>query len=133
MVSIHVDLEKLEWRPGSAKYGPVAVHEGKEIIQSAILSDRRQEGGNRRGRPLRRACLQSSRRSRHKIGPARPRLQRLHSELGGTGTQRPYRNRNAEPRYLSRRTGPEYILRYCRSEPGFGDALKPVSSTLRIT
>jgi len=41
MVSIHVDIEKLEWRPGSAKYGPVAVHEGKEIIQSAILSDQR--------------------------------------------------------------------------------------------
>jgi hypothetical protein len=45
MVSIHVDIEKLEWRPGSAKYGSVATHEGKEIIQSAILSDRRQEGG----------------------------------------------------------------------------------------
>jgi hypothetical protein len=45
MVSIHVDLEKLEWRLGSAKYGPVAIHDGKEIIQSAILSDRRQEGG----------------------------------------------------------------------------------------
>src|SRR5215467_4375984 len=45
MVSIHVDIEKLEWRPGSAKYGLVAIHEGKEIIQSAILSDRRQEGG----------------------------------------------------------------------------------------
>lgn len=45
MVSIHVDLEKLEWRPGSAKHGAVAIHEGKEIIQSAILSDRRQDGG----------------------------------------------------------------------------------------
>jgi hypothetical protein len=45
MASIHVDLETLEWKPGSAKYGAVAVHEGKEIIQSAILSDRRQEGG----------------------------------------------------------------------------------------
>jgi hypothetical protein len=45
MVSIYVDIEKLEWMPGSAKYGPVAIHEGKEIIQSAILSDRRQEGG----------------------------------------------------------------------------------------
>ena len=33
MVSIHVDLEKLEWKPGSAKYGAVAVHEGEEIIQ----------------------------------------------------------------------------------------------------
>ena len=49
MVSIHVNLEMLEWRPGSAKYGPVAVHEGKEIIQSAILSDRRQEGGGTGG------------------------------------------------------------------------------------
>jgi len=45
MASIHVDLEKLEWRSGSAKYGPVALHDGKEIIQSAILSDRRLEGG----------------------------------------------------------------------------------------
>jgi hypothetical protein len=45
MVSIQVDLEELEWRLGSAKYGPVAVHEGDEVIQSAILSDRRKEGG----------------------------------------------------------------------------------------
>jgi hypothetical protein len=45
MVSIHLDIEKLEWKPGSAKYGPVAIHDGKEIIQSKILSDRRQEGG----------------------------------------------------------------------------------------
>jgi hypothetical protein len=68
MVSIHVDIEKLEWTPGSAKYGAVAVYDGKEIIPSKILSDRRQEGGglafvqgftaaeeacqNRRGRAL---------------------------------------------------------------------------------
>jgi hypothetical protein len=45
MASIHVDMERLEWRPGSAKYGPAALHEGNEIIQSAILSDRRREGG----------------------------------------------------------------------------------------
>ena len=45
MVSIHVDIEKLEWTPGSAKYGAVAVYDGKEITQSKILSDRRQEGG----------------------------------------------------------------------------------------
>ena len=45
MVSIHVDIDKLEWRPGSAKYGAVAIHDGKEIMQSKILSDRRQEGG----------------------------------------------------------------------------------------
>ena len=45
MVSLHVDVEKLEWVPGSAKYGPVAIHEGKEIIQSKVLSDRRRDGG----------------------------------------------------------------------------------------
>jgi hypothetical protein len=45
MVSIHVDVEKLEWTPGSAKYGSRAIHHGEEIIQSKILSDRRQEGG----------------------------------------------------------------------------------------
>jgi hypothetical protein len=45
MVSIHVDIDKLEWRPGSAKHGAVAIHDGKEIMQSKILSDRRQEGG----------------------------------------------------------------------------------------
>ncbi|HEY3908766.1 MAG TPA: hypothetical protein VGM07_02640 [Stellaceae bacterium] len=45
MVSIHVDIEKLQWRPGSAKYGAAALHDGREIIQSKILSDRRAEGG----------------------------------------------------------------------------------------
>jgi len=45
MVSLHVDVETLEWVPGSAKYGPVAIHEGKEIIQSKVLSDRRRHGG----------------------------------------------------------------------------------------
>ena len=45
MVSIHVDIDELEWMPGSAKYGAVAIHDGKEIIQSKILSDRRAEGG----------------------------------------------------------------------------------------
>jgi hypothetical protein len=45
MVSIHVDIEKVEWGPGSAKYGAVAVHDGKEIMQNKILSDRRQQGG----------------------------------------------------------------------------------------
>jgi hypothetical protein len=29
MVSIHVDIEKLEWTPGSAKYGAAAVYDGK--------------------------------------------------------------------------------------------------------
>src|SRR5260370_20605953 len=34
MVSIHIDLEKLDWRPGSAQYVPVALHAGTEIIHS---------------------------------------------------------------------------------------------------
>jgi hypothetical protein len=101
MVSIHVDLDELEWMPGSAKYGAVAIHNGKEIIQSKILSDRRAEGGglallsrvspppgklvkivavarsdehvfNPRGRP------------RHKIRPACTRRWRLHAQLGRT-------------------------------------------------
>jgi len=45
MASVHVDIENVEWRPGSEKFGPAALHEGKEIIRSKILSDRRQEGG----------------------------------------------------------------------------------------
>ena len=45
MVSIHVDIDELEWMPGSAKYGAEAIHDDKEIIQSKILSDRRAEGG----------------------------------------------------------------------------------------
>jgi hypothetical protein len=45
MASIDVDIEKLEWMPGSAKYGPAALHDGKEIMENKILSDRRREGG----------------------------------------------------------------------------------------
>jgi|SRR5215469_1255070 len=45
MASIHVDIEELEWKPGSAKYGPAATYGGEEIIQSKVLSDRRAEGG----------------------------------------------------------------------------------------
>ena len=45
MASIRVDIENMAWRPGSAKYGPAALHEGKEILQSKILSDRRPDGG----------------------------------------------------------------------------------------
>jgi hypothetical protein len=45
MVSLHIDIEQLEWVPGSAKYGPAVVHDGKEVLQTKILSDRRSEGG----------------------------------------------------------------------------------------
>ena len=45
MVSTHVDIDKAEWTPGTAFYGPTALDEGKEIVQLKILSDRRQQGG----------------------------------------------------------------------------------------
>jgi len=45
MVSTHVDIEKTEWTPGAPFYGPEAVHQGNDIVQLKILSDRRSEGG----------------------------------------------------------------------------------------
>jgi len=45
MVSTHVDIDMAEWTPGTAFYGPTALHDGKEIVQLKILSDRRQQGG----------------------------------------------------------------------------------------
>ena len=147
MVSIHVDIEKLEWRPGSAKYGPVAVHEGKEIIQSAILSDRRQEGGglallSRVAPPPGKvvkivsvACsdehvfhLEGGRVT--KSGqPARAESDYTLNTEGQVHSAF-YRNRDAEPCHLSRRTGREHILRGCGCDLGFGGALRPVRSIL---
>jgi hypothetical protein len=45
MVSTHVYIEKTEWTAGAPFYGPAAVHQGKDIVQLKILSDRRSEGG----------------------------------------------------------------------------------------
>jgi hypothetical protein len=45
MVSTHVDIENTEWTGGAPFYGPTAVHQGKDIVQLKILSDRRSEGG----------------------------------------------------------------------------------------
>jgi len=45
MVSIHVDVEKLEWTSGVPFYGSGAVHHGKDIVQLKVLSDRRSEDG----------------------------------------------------------------------------------------
>jgi hypothetical protein len=45
MVSTHVDIENTDWTPGAPFYGPAAVHQGKDIVQLKILSDRRSEGG----------------------------------------------------------------------------------------
>ena len=45
MASTHVEIESIEWMPGTPFYGPAAVYDGKDIVQLKILSDRRPEGG----------------------------------------------------------------------------------------
>jgi hypothetical protein len=45
MASTHVDIEKAEWTPGTPFYGPTARHDGSDIVQLKVLSDRRPEGG----------------------------------------------------------------------------------------
>src|SRR5262249_13629251 len=45
MASIHVDIESAPWTSGVPFYGPAAVHEGREIVQLKVLSDRRQADG----------------------------------------------------------------------------------------
>lgn len=45
MASIHVDYATMEWTSGASFYGPAAVHDGKDIVQLKVLSDRRREGG----------------------------------------------------------------------------------------
>ena len=45
MRSIHVDLDRIEWTPGSAYKGPEALYQGQEVFYRKVLSDRRQEGG----------------------------------------------------------------------------------------
>jgi hypothetical protein len=45
MISIHVDLDSIDWTPGSAYKGPDALYQGQEVFYRKVLSDRRQEGG----------------------------------------------------------------------------------------
>ena len=45
MASTHVDVAAAEWTSGVPFYGPAAAHDGKDIVQLKVLSDRRAEGG----------------------------------------------------------------------------------------
>jgi hypothetical protein len=45
MPSIHVDLDSVEWMPGSAYKGPSALYRGEEVFYRKVLSDRRHDGG----------------------------------------------------------------------------------------
>ena len=45
MASMHVDYTAMDWTCAVPFYGPAAVHDGKDIVQLKVLSDRRSEGG----------------------------------------------------------------------------------------
>ena len=45
MASQHVDVAAAEWTSGVPFYGETALHQGRDLVQLKILSDRRAEGG----------------------------------------------------------------------------------------
>jgi hypothetical protein len=45
VTSIYVDLDRIEWTPGSVYKGADALYQGQEIFYRKVLSDRRQEAG----------------------------------------------------------------------------------------
>ena len=45
MTSHRIDYTPMEWSSAVPFYGPAAVHDGRDIIQLKVLSDRRAEGG----------------------------------------------------------------------------------------
>jgi hypothetical protein len=45
MASIRVDHESQDWTSAVPFYGPGAVHDGRDIVQLKVLSDRRRDGG----------------------------------------------------------------------------------------
>jgi hypothetical protein len=45
VASMHVDYTAMDWTCAVPFYGPAAVHDGKDIVQLKVLSDRRSEGG----------------------------------------------------------------------------------------
>lgn len=98
MTSIHVDLDNVEWMPGSAYKGPDARYQGQEVFYRKVLSDRRQEGGGlavlskicpppgkmvktRRRGAIRGACLQFARWPGEPVRKAdRGSRQQLHAQ-----------------------------------------------------
>jgi hypothetical protein len=45
MASTRVDYNAMDWASAVPFYGPEAVHEGRDIVQLKVLSDRRADGG----------------------------------------------------------------------------------------
>ena len=47
MASARIDYTTMEWSSAVPFYGSAAVHDGKDIVQLKVLSDRRKDGGGR--------------------------------------------------------------------------------------
>jgi hypothetical protein len=45
MASERIDYNSMEWASAVPFYGPAAVHDGHDIVQLKVLSDRRADGG----------------------------------------------------------------------------------------
>ncbi len=45
MASTRIDYSEMDWGSAVPFYGPAAVHQGKDIVQLKVLSDRRGDGG----------------------------------------------------------------------------------------
>ena len=45
MASTRVDYTAMDWTSAVPFYGPAALHDGRDIVQLKVLSDRRQSGG----------------------------------------------------------------------------------------
>jgi len=45
MASTHIDYTAIDWTSAVPFYGPAANHEGRDIVQLKVLSDRRLDGG----------------------------------------------------------------------------------------
>ena len=45
MASMRIDYTAMDWTSGVPFYGPAARHDGRDIVQLKVLSDRRHDGG----------------------------------------------------------------------------------------
>jgi hypothetical protein len=45
MASLNLDTNQMEWTSGAPLFGPGVIHDGRDLVQLKVLSDRRAEGG----------------------------------------------------------------------------------------
>jgi hypothetical protein len=141
MASIHVDIESVPWTSGVPFYGPAAVHEGRDIVQLKMLSDRRQANGGIAwlakfspppGKLIKIVATALSDEHVFNLegGRATKSGQSARSAGGytlnpeGSAAQRLYRDRNGEPCDLQWRTGQDRLAGSGGREPRRGDHLR---------